>query len=93
MIDGWLYPGAQVDFTLVQYRRTFAYARLISFYKGKAAVAVWRQQCRRHEIKILPADCLRLSQNPTEAPPLPLWATNPPIGPEFKRRNVSEPKY
>jgi hypothetical protein len=82
MIDPFLYPGVAVDLTRRDLRAGVKYARFWhasgspqnAEQGGMAWCFVWRKQARRPALTLLPLDTLRLSQNPTEPPPLPRWA-------------------
>jgi hypothetical protein len=82
MIDVHLYPGVAVDLTTDELRAGVKYARLWrksdspqnAHQGGVAWCVVWLKKARRPILKLLPLDALRVSQNPTEPPPLPRWA-------------------
>ena len=82
MIDPFLYPGVAVDLTKAELRADVRYARLWRVSDsprnveqgGMAWCAVWRKTARRPVLQLLPVSVLRISQNPTEPPPLPRWA-------------------
>jgi hypothetical protein len=82
VIDPDLYPGVAVDFTREALRADVRYARLWrksdspqnGEQGGMAWCAVWLKTARHPTLKLLPLDALRISQNPTEPPPLPRWA-------------------
>jgi hypothetical protein len=71
MIDEWLYPGCQVDFTQDQTRRAVKTARLWFVLKELAWVVTWEGSHHRQNVRIVPRDLVRVSQKPYEAPPMP----------------------
>jgi hypothetical protein len=71
-----------VDLTQEELRADVRYARLWQLSNspqnahqgGVAWCVVWRKTARRPVLRLLPLDALRISQNPTEPPPMPRWA-------------------
>jgi hypothetical protein len=93
MIDPFLYPGVAVDLTRRELRKGVKYARFWQVSHspqnaadgGMAWCFVWRKQARRPTLRLLPLNALSLSQNPTEPPPLPDWACEPPGERDWQR--------
>jgi hypothetical protein len=82
VIDSHLYPSVAVDLTQEELRADVRYARLWQLSAspqnahqgGVAWCVVWLKKARHPTLKLLPLDALRISQNPTEPPPMPRWA-------------------
>jgi hypothetical protein len=83
VIDPDLYPGVAVDLTKDELRADVRYARLWrrsdspqnAEQRGVAWCMVWPKRKRpRPQLALFPLDALRVSQNPTEPPPMPRWA-------------------
>jgi hypothetical protein len=82
VIDPFLYPSVAVDLTQEELRADVRYARLWQLSHspqnahqgGVAWCVVWLKKARRPVLRLLPLDALRISQNPTEPPPMPRWA-------------------
>jgi hypothetical protein len=68
-----LYPGVDLDFTRRILRKLYQHARLWKQTHTTAYVLVWPKGKDTPELRLYPLDVCRISQNPTQSPPMPKW--------------------
>ena len=93
MIDPDLYPGVAVDLTRRELRDGVQYVRFWRMAPPNPrtaeamawCIAWYRRKRPRPVLLWLPLNALRISQNPTEPPPLPDWACLSPGEREWQR--------